>query len=103
MITVFSSAEGSKGYYTSIVDQCHYSSGLSDLEYIRSYWFNKAEFIQFNSTVGKYVGYTELGVQNAEAWNKDPAQLAQMRAQKDTYCKRNAQGDIDAILTKKGE
>ena len=103
MITVFSSAEGSNGYHTSTVDQCCYSSDLSHLEYIRSYWFNKAEYIQFNSTVGKFVGYTELGVYNAEAWNKDPAYLAQMQAQKDTYCKPNAQKEIDAILTKKGK
>ena len=85
------------------MDHCHYSSGLSDLEYIRSYWFNKAEFIQFNSTVGKYVGYSEFGVHTAETLNQDPAILAQTRAQKDRVCKPNAQTEIDAILTKKGE
>ncbi|XP_012674486.2 rano class II histocompatibility antigen, A beta chain-like isoform X2 [Clupea harengus] len=101
IISTLLGVEGSNGYHTSTVDQCCYSSDLSHLEYIRSYWFNKAEYIQFNSTVGKFVGYTELGVYNAEAWNKDPAYLAQMQAQKDTYCKPNAQKEIDAILTKK--
>ncbi|XP_031434552.1 rano class II histocompatibility antigen, A beta chain-like isoform X2 [Clupea harengus] len=101
IISTLLGVEGSKGYYTSIVDQCHYSSGLSDLEYIRSYWFNKAEFIQFNSTVGKYVGYSEFGVHTAETLNQDPAILAQTRAQKDRVCKPNAQTEINAILTKK--
>ncbi|KAL2092149.1 hypothetical protein ACEWY4_011947 [Coilia grayii] len=101
IISSLSGVDGYDGYYTTLADQCRFSSwDLSDLEYIRSYWFNKAEFIRFNSTVGKYVGYTEFGVYNAEQWNKDPAQLAMMRAQKDRYCRPNVQKEINKILTK---
>ncbi|XP_076126743.1 H-2 class II histocompatibility antigen, E-S beta chain-like [Alosa pseudoharengus] len=100
LVTV-SGAHGDDGYYSSTVDQCRFSSfDLCDLEFIRSYWFNKDPFIVFNSTVGKFVGYTELGVKNAEAWNNDPGMLAQMQAQKETYCRPNAQGTINNILTK---
>ena len=100
MLMVFSSADG---YYNDVVSQCRYSSSLKDMEYIRSYVFNKVEYVRFNSTVGKYVGYSEFGVHTAEALNQDPAILAQTRAQKDRVCKPNAQTEIDAILTKKGE
>ncbi|KAL2092129.1 hypothetical protein ACEWY4_011927 [Coilia grayii] len=87
-----------------MVDQCRFSSwDLSDLEYIRLYVFNKAEYIRFNSTVGKFVGYNEYGVYNAEQWNKDPGILDAMRVEKDRYCRPSAQIDINNILTKKGQ
>ncbi|XP_041956568.1 rano class II histocompatibility antigen, A beta chain-like isoform X2 [Alosa sapidissima] len=101
VLATLSGAHGDNGYYTSLVDQCRFSSwDLSDLEYISSYWFNKDKFVVFNSTVGKFVGYSEFGVYNAERWNNDPAILAQMRAEKDRSCKPNAQTKIDSILTK---
>ncbi|KAL2092146.1 hypothetical protein ACEWY4_011944 [Coilia grayii] len=100
-ISTLLAVDGFNGYYHYSVDQCRFSSwALSDLEYISSYWYNKAEFIRFNSTVGKFVGYTEFGVHNAEQWNKDQAYLEQMRAEKDRYCRGNAQIDINNILTK---
>lgn len=61
------------------------------------------EHIEFNSTVGKFVGYTEFGVYNANRWNNDPAMMAQIRAEKDRYCMPNVQIDIDGILTKTGQ
>ncbi|XP_063051579.1 rano class II histocompatibility antigen, A beta chain-like isoform X1 [Engraulis encrasicolus] len=96
--------DGCDGYYNSVADQCRFSSpDLSYLEYVRSYWFNKAPYIVFNSTVGKFVGYTEFGIYNAEAWNTDTAMVAQMRAQKDAYCRPNAQIEINNILTQTAE
>ncbi|KAI9527161.1 hypothetical protein NQZ68_032741, partial [Dissostichus eleginoides] len=65
------------------------SSELKDIQYISSYYYNKLEDIRFDSSVGKYVGYTEHGVYNAENWNKDPSILAQERAAKETYCQGN--------------
>ncbi|XP_031426056.1 H-2 class II histocompatibility antigen, E-Q beta chain-like [Clupea harengus] len=91
------------GYYNDIVTQCRFSSSLSDVEFIQSYVFNKAEVTQFNSTVGKFVGYTEYGVKNAEEWNKNPTYLAQERAAKDIYCKLAAQNEMNVVLTKKVE
>lgn len=100
----FPSADGFNGYYEYMVDQCRYSSfDLGDLEYIRSYVFNKVEDVVFNSTVGKYVGYTDQGVHNANEWNKDPGKLAAMRAEKDRYCRNNVQNEINYVLTKTGE
>ena len=97
---VFSSVDG---YYNAMVMQCRYSSTLSDRELIQSYVFNKFEVMRYNSTVGKYVGYSEFGVHNAEVRNNDSAIMAKWRGEKDRYCKPNAQVIINAILTKKGE
>ncbi|XP_063050186.1 H-2 class II histocompatibility antigen, E-S beta chain-like [Engraulis encrasicolus] len=92
---------GFDGYYNYGISQCRFSSqDLSDLEYIHSYVFNKVELIRFNSTVGKFVGYTELGVQNAERWNNMTDQLEKYRARKDTKCRPNAAILYKDILTK---
>lgn len=90
------------GYYFDTVQECHFTEDLSLLEYIWSYSFDKAEFIRFNSTMGQYEGYTELGVYNAEQWNKGP-QLTQAKAQLDRYCRVGAPIKVDAILKKNGE
>ncbi|XP_063051553.1 rano class II histocompatibility antigen, A beta chain-like [Engraulis encrasicolus] len=94
-------ADGFDGYYTYRVRQCRFSSwDLSDLEYIDTYWFNKAPVVTFNNTVGKYVGFTEFGVYHAEQWNNDTEELEIERAQKDIICQYNVQNDITYILTK---
>ncbi|XP_056152639.1 HLA class II histocompatibility antigen, DQ beta 1 chain-like, partial [Lampris incognitus] len=79
------------------------SSELPDIEYIYSMNFNKIEYIRFNSTVGKYVGYTDHGIHNAERWNNDPADLAEMRAEKERYCKHNIDNEYQAALDKTAE
>ncbi|XP_032365101.1 H-2 class II histocompatibility antigen, E-S beta chain isoform X2 [Etheostoma spectabile] len=79
------------------------SSDLNDIEYILSYHYNKVEYARFSSSLGKFVGYTEFGVKNAEYWNNDPSYLAALRAQKETYCKNNVDIDYQAALSKSGE
>ncbi|XP_026095614.1 HLA class II histocompatibility antigen, DP beta 1 chain-like [Carassius auratus] len=54
------------GYHVSILFQCTYISlDLSDVELIISTSFNKAVQMQFNSTLGKYIGFTEIGMKLA--------------------------------------
>ncbi|KAL0978457.1 hypothetical protein UPYG_G00170640 [Umbra pygmaea] len=91
---------GTNGYYFMTVPQCRFTSkDLKDAEFIASFVFNKDEMIRFNSTVGKYVGYTELGVKNAELWNKGP-ELAQELGNLEGYCKNNAANDYSNVLDK---
>ncbi|KAF4110451.1 H-2 class II histocompatibility antigen, E-S beta chain-like [Onychostoma macrolepis] len=99
MLSAFTGA--ANGYYYSRWTKCiHSSRDLSDMVYIDNYIFNKDVHIQFNSTVGEYVGYTAHGVYNAELYNKDPNQLQQERAQVETYCKYNAKNRQSAIADK---
>uniref|UniRef100_A0A3Q1GHT1 H-2 class II histocompatibility antigen, E-D beta chain-like n=1 Tax=Acanthochromis polyacanthus TaxID=80966 RepID=A0A3Q1GHT1_9TELE len=76
---------------------------LKDIEFIRSYHYNKLEFLRFSSSLDKYVGYTELGVKNAERLNKDKAELSAMRAQKERYCLNHVGPYSSNILSKSGE
>ncbi|XP_039679054.1 H-2 class II histocompatibility antigen, E-S beta chain-like isoform X2 [Perca fluviatilis] len=86
------------------VDRCVFnSSDLNDIEYIYSHYYNMEEYVRFSSSVGKYVGYTEYGVKNAERWNKDPSELARRKAAKEAYCKHNIDIDYQVALTKSAE
>ncbi|XP_041840616.1 H-2 class II histocompatibility antigen, E-S beta chain-like isoform X2 [Melanotaenia boesemani] len=99
-ITIYS-ADGFEMY---TVDRCVFNSTeLKDIEYIRSYYYHKLEFTRFSSSLGKYVGYTEYGVKNAESWNQDKGNLAAMNAQKDTYCQHNIGIDYQGFLSKSAE
>lgn len=71
--------------------------------FIDNYIFNKDVFIQFNSTVGEFVGYTELGVHNAQQYNNNPGILQQERAEVERYCKHNAENRQTAIADKTGK
>uniref|UniRef100_A0A673I4F8 H-2 class II histocompatibility antigen, E-D beta chain-like n=1 Tax=Sinocyclocheilus rhinocerous TaxID=307959 RepID=A0A673I4F8_9TELE len=69
----WSKLDYSDGYYAFILQECIYSyPDLSDLVFLESYSFNKTVQLQFNSTVGKFVAFTEKDMQHAKAWNEDP-------------------------------
>ncbi|KAL7884012.1 hypothetical protein AOLI_G00067820 [Acnodon oligacanthus] len=89
------------GYYLSIVDDCIGGSlpDLTDVEFLRSYYFNKDLLIQFNSTVGKFVGFGQFGELNAENWNNS-TYVTGMQAELDRYCRPNLRNDYSAILNK---
>ncbi|XP_070710374.1 H-2 class II histocompatibility antigen, E-S beta chain-like [Pempheris klunzingeri] len=89
------------GFLHYLVDNCDFSSTeLKDIEFTRSVYLNKDVFAQFSSSVGKFVGFTELGIKNAEYWNNDTSYLAQMKAQKETYCQPNIGIDYQSALSK---
>uniref|UniRef100_A0A8C2H2D8 Ig-like domain-containing protein n=1 Tax=Cyprinus carpio TaxID=7962 RepID=A0A8C2H2D8_CYPCA len=89
------------GYYEYTSFDCVYStSDYSDMVFLQLYSFNKVVDVQFNSSVGKYVGYTEEGVKYAENWNKDPAILQDAKAAVDRFCRPNAQNHDTSVRDK---
>ncbi|KAL7827133.1 hypothetical protein SRHO_G00328510 [Serrasalmus rhombeus] len=88
------------GYNWYRVGKCiSSSSDLTELVFIDTYYFNKNPVVQFNSTVGKFIGYTEFGVQSAEMFNKGPV-VQRARAALERYCKPNLKPDYSVILDK---
>ncbi|XP_042605849.1 H-2 class II histocompatibility antigen, E-S beta chain-like [Cyprinus carpio] len=80
------------GYYEYMTAECVYStSDYSDMVLLLSYSFNHVMHLQYNSSVGKFVGYTEQGVKHAEGFNKNQAYMQQVKAAVDTFCRPNAQ------------
>lgn len=87
-----------------VTDECVFNSTeLKDIEYIRSFYYNKLEYTRFSSSVGKFVGFTERGVKNAEYWNNDASFLSAMKAQKEVYCLNHVPVYYSNVLTKSGE
>ncbi|XP_039887290.1 H-2 class II histocompatibility antigen, E-S beta chain-like isoform X4 [Simochromis diagramma] len=100
---LFISLSTAGGFMYYDLNRCVFNSTeVKDIEYVRSWYCNKVEFIRFDSSVGKFVGYTELGVKNAERLNKDQGQLAAYKAQKETYCTHNIGIWYSNILSKSG-
>ncbi|XP_036416763.1 SLA class II histocompatibility antigen, DQ haplotype C beta chain-like [Colossoma macropomum] len=88
------------GYYMSSIAECTTSSSdLSDVEFVYTDYFNKAPHLQFNSTVGKVVGFSDFGKILADKWNDSPV-LLELQAELDRFCKHNLQIDFGTILGK---
>ncbi|KAL7884011.1 hypothetical protein AOLI_G00067810 [Acnodon oligacanthus] len=88
------------GYDHYMTSECITSSSdLTDAEYIRTYYFNKDPYTRFNSTVGKFVGFTEYGVKNAEYFNSGPF-VQQEKGELERYCKPNLKIFFSAVLEK---
>nr|ADZ99148.1 MHC class II antigen [Epinephelus coioides] len=101
---LFISLYTADGFRWYALDRCVFNStDPKDIEYISSSYYNKLEFLRFSSSLGKYVGYTELGVKNAERLNNDPSILARRRAEKERYCVTSVGLDYQAALTKSAE
>nr|AAP20186.1 MHC class II antigen [Pagrus major]AAX63386.1 MHC class IIB antigen [Pagrus major] len=97
---LFISLCSADGFWYFATQRCDFnSSELKDMEYIESYYFNKVEFARFSSSVGEFVGYTELGLKQAQGWNKDKSILAVKRAEKERYCKTNVGNEYAYALT----
>ncbi|KAI3375942.1 hypothetical protein L3Q82_016359 [Scortum barcoo] len=92
---------GFKHFVTGVCD--FNSSESKDIEYSRSYFYNKVELVRFSSSVGKFVGFTEFGLKQAENWNNNPSILAQLRGEKERYCVNNVGVDYQVALSKSAE
>ncbi|XP_048882974.1 H-2 class II histocompatibility antigen, E-S beta chain-like [Brienomyrus brachyistius] len=97
-LAALSALSAADGYFFHNQGECRYSSAdLKDMEFIDRYYFNKLELLRYNSTLNKYIGYTDIGVKNAERLNTDGSAAA-AHADLDTYCKHNAANFFKNIL-----
>ncbi|XP_067249388.1 rano class II histocompatibility antigen, A beta chain-like [Chanodichthys erythropterus] len=68
-LSVLTGADSADDFYI-IWARCIFSSpDFSNMTYIDSFYFNKFLFTQFNSTLGRFVGFSEIGMRIAEDWN----------------------------------
>nr|AGJ70345.1 MHC class II antigen beta chain [Miichthys miiuy] len=101
---LFISLYTADGFMESVLGRCVFNStDLKDIEFIMSWYYNKMEYTRFSSSVGKFVGFTERGVKNAEYWNSDASLLAQLRGDKERYCQHNIEIWYSNILDKSAE
>ncbi|XP_031426054.1 rano class II histocompatibility antigen, A beta chain-like [Clupea harengus] len=82
---------GVDGYCQYRWIRCYSNSmSLTDMVFVESYFYNKMEFLVFNSTVGRYVGYSDFGMALAHQKNEDKHLLPYEQGSVDRLCKVNA-------------
>ncbi|XP_062855482.1 DLA class II histocompatibility antigen, DR-1 beta chain-like [Trichomycterus rosablanca] len=91
LLQLFAIVAQTDGHFYGVHRRCLYSSeDLHDMVFIDSYMFNQVVYLQYNSTIGKFVGYTELGIKNAVRLNNIPEELQSEKANLENFCKYNA-------------
>uniref|UniRef100_A0A8D0L983 MHC class II beta chain N-terminal domain-containing protein n=1 Tax=Sphenodon punctatus TaxID=8508 RepID=A0A8D0L983_SPHPU len=69
--------------------QCVYTDGLQRVRYLfRNFW-ERQEFMRFDSELGRFVAVTELGRPIAEYLNSQEEVLRDKQAKADTFCRDN--------------
>ncbi|XP_070591957.1 H-2 class II histocompatibility antigen, E-S beta chain-like [Erythrolamprus reginae] len=63
--------------------------GTRRVRYLDRYFYNRQEFVRFDSQLGKHVAISELGQLDAKKWNSDKVTLMMKRAEVDRFCRHN--------------
>ncbi|KAK9976855.1 hypothetical protein ABG768_018676 [Culter alburnus] len=99
-LAIFIGADNANEYYAAQWSKCIYSyPDLRDVVAIVNLYFNKYLIIQFNSTVGRFVGFNEYGIRVAEQWNNGTI-LQEARTYVDSECRANVLSKDPAVRDK---
>ncbi|KAF7643499.1 hypothetical protein LDENG_00238220 [Lucifuga dentata] len=66
-----------------------YSREPEDVEYLIDWYFNDEYMMQYNSTVGKWTGFTPAGLITASKFNADRHDLFQRKMERELICVNN--------------
>ncbi|XP_069880156.1 H-2 class II histocompatibility antigen, E-S beta chain-like [Dipodomys merriami] len=69
--------------------ECHYLNGTQRVRYLVRYFYNREEYVRFDSEVGEFRAVNELGRPDAKYWNSQQGELERARAEVDTVCRHN--------------
>uniref|UniRef100_A0A8C1PZ53 Ig-like domain-containing protein n=1 Tax=Cyprinus carpio TaxID=7962 RepID=A0A8C1PZ53_CYPCA len=67
-----------------------FKEDLSDMVYTVKLVFNQKLLCSYDSRLGKYVGYDEYGIRNAEHYNNQTWKMKQQKEELETICRANA-------------
>ncbi|KAG8127314.1 putative MHC class II antigen protein [Naja naja] len=51
--------------------ECLFLNGTQWLQFLYRLFYNRQEYVRFNSDIGTFVAITELGQVSADTWNRD--------------------------------
>ncbi|XP_007445372.2 HLA class II histocompatibility antigen, DRB1-4 beta chain-like, partial [Python bivittatus] len=66
---------------------CHFFNGTQRVRFLARYFYDRQEFVRFNSDVGRFVAVTPLGQRSADNWNLCQDLLQYERAAVDRFCR----------------
>lgn len=83
---------------------CYYTNGTQHVRHVDRIFYNREEFVRFDSDVGEFRAVTELGRSWAEYYNSQKDYLEQVRAETDTVCRHNyEETEVPTALRRLGE
>ncbi|XP_034286852.1 DLA class II histocompatibility antigen, DR-1 beta chain-like isoform X2 [Pantherophis guttatus] len=59
--------------------ECHFLNGTQRVQFLYRFFYDRQEFVRFDSNLGKFVAVTELGQVSADTWNRDKDILQEVR------------------------
>ncbi|CAO2608980.1 Rano class II histocompatibility antigen, B-1 beta chain [Lemmus lemmus] len=77
---------------------CYYTNGTQRVRLVVRKFYNREEYVRFDSDVGEFRAVTELGRPDAEYFNSQKEILEQKRAEIDTVCRHNYEGMLRTSL-----
>ena len=69
--------------------ECQYLNGTEKVRLMERHFYNRQQYVHFDSDVGLFVADTTLGEATAEYWNGQTEFMEQKRAEVDTVCRNN--------------
>uniref|UniRef100_A0A670ZTK8 Ig-like domain-containing protein n=1 Tax=Pseudonaja textilis TaxID=8673 RepID=A0A670ZTK8_PSETE len=69
--------------------ECHFLNGTQWVQYLDRYFYDRQEFVCFDSDLGKHVAITALGEVYAETMNSDKQIMQYQKARVDRFCRHN--------------
>uniref|UniRef100_H0X8B5 MHC class II beta chain N-terminal domain-containing protein n=2 Tax=Otolemur garnettii TaxID=30611 RepID=H0X8B5_OTOGA len=67
--------------------ECHFYNGTQRVQFLERHFYNREEFVRFDSDVGEFREVTELGRPDAEYWNSQKDFLESRRTAVDWFCR----------------
>ncbi|XP_063147277.1 H-2 class II histocompatibility antigen, E-S beta chain-like [Candoia aspera] len=75
-------------FLQQVKGECRFLNGTQRVRFLQRYFYDRQEFVRFDSDLGKFVAVTELGQPDADYWNSDKVYLQGLRAVVD-ICRQN--------------
>ncbi|XP_015686671.1 HLA class II histocompatibility antigen, DRB1-4 beta chain-like, partial [Protobothrops mucrosquamatus] len=69
--------------------ECHFLNGTRRVRYLYRTFYDRQEYLRFDSARGEYEAITALGKASAQAFNRDKHELQYRRASVDRFCRNN--------------
>ncbi|KAF1565259.1 UNVERIFIED_CONTAM: HLA class II histocompatibility antigen, DRB1-4 beta chain, partial [Eudyptes robustus] len=92
------------GYFQEMVkSECHFLNGTERVRLVQRYFYNRQQYVHFDSDVGHYVADSPLGEPSAKYWNSQTDLLEQKRAEVDTACRHNYRVGTPFTVERRGE
>ncbi|XP_039200353.1 H-2 class II histocompatibility antigen, E-S beta chain-like isoform X1 [Crotalus tigris] len=69
--------------------ECHFFNGTRRVRFLERHFYDRQEYLRFDSARGEFEAVTALGKGDAEAFNRDKQRLQDRKAAVDYFCQHN--------------